>query len=180
MQRKSKVLIGAGTLGGVAVLSIGGVSMAFANGSSHHDDHGDSPLSGSTLQQASAAALKAAGGGKVTDSGGSGESGSVYNVEVTTSNGTQVDVHLDKGFAVVSKETEAKDGSENALTGSTLQQASAVALKAAGGGKVTDSGGSDESGSVYDVEVTTSNGKQVDVHLDKSFSVVKKEVDTES
>ncbi len=109
MQKRMKILIGAGALAGVAALGAGGVSTAFANGAPHKDHDNDSPLSGSTLSRASDAAIKAAGGGKVTDSGRSDEPGSAYEVEVTTANGKQVDVDLDKSFSVVKKEVDTEN-----------------------------------------------------------------------
>lgn len=176
---KKKMLIGAGSLAGVAVLTAGGISVAFASGSSSSDHH-DRPLTGNTLQQASTAAITAAGGGTVTESERSDDAKSAYEVEVTTANGTIVDVDLDKNFLVVKKETEAKDDSDKPLTGATLTQASAAAITAAGGGTVTDSELSDDSLSAYEVEVTTANGTVVDVHMDKSFAVVKKETETKN
>lgn len=176
MQKKRKIMIGAGSVAAVAALSIGGVTTAFANGSAH-SDHQDKPLTGSTLTQASDAAVQAAGGGTVTEAETSDDSGSAYEVEVALPNGQQVDVDLDKGFAVVKKETEAKDEADKPLTGDTLTKASAAAIKAAGGGTVTDSEVADESGSAYEVEVTTADGQEVDVHLDKGFTVVKKETE---
>ena len=58
------------------------------------------PITGSALDRASHAALKEAGGGKVTETE-AGDEESYYEVEVTKADGSQVDVQLDRSFAVV-------------------------------------------------------------------------------
>ena len=62
------------------------------------------------------------------------------------------------------------DGSERAITGSALRQASDVALQQAGGGRVTGTEVGDEQG-YYEVEVTRADGSQTDVRLDRAFNV---------
>ena len=51
-----------------------------------------------------------------------------------------------------------------------------VALEEIGGGKVTGTEAGDEEGA-YEVEVTSADGSQVDVHLDKSFKVLDAKAD---
>ena len=70
------------------------------------------------------------------------------------------------------------NGTDKAITGSALDRASSVALKATGGGKVTGTEAGDEE-SYYEVEVTRDDGSQVDVQLDRGFSVVGQKVDHE-
>ena len=70
------------------------------------------------------------------------------------------------------------DGHDKAIPGSALDRASAAALKATGGGKVTESEVGDEE-SYYEVEVTRADGSQVDVQLDRQFNVVGKSADSE-
>jgi uncharacterized membrane protein YkoI len=74
------------------------------------------------------------------------------------------------GGAAIANATMGDDG--EALTGATLQRASAVALKATGGGRVTETEHDSEKGATYEVEVTKADGTQVDVRLDGSFKVV--------
>ena len=62
------------------------------------------------------------------------------------------------------------DGTEQPIQGSQLEHASAVALDVAGGRKVTETEIRDEEG-YYEVEVTRDDGSQVDVHLNRDFSV---------
>jgi hypothetical protein len=57
----------------------------------------ETPITGSDLEQASAAALDHLGEGRVTDTE-VGDEESYYEVEVTLDDGTQVDVQLDESF----------------------------------------------------------------------------------
>jgi len=99
MDRKTKWI--AGGVGAAALLASGaGVAAASAGGD---DDATDTPISGSALDQASAAALAETGGGQVTGTEVDDEE-SYYEVEVTLDDGSQVDVQLDKSFNVVSSE----------------------------------------------------------------------------
>lgn len=73
----------------------GGAGIAIATGA---DD--DRPLTGSNLEQATAAALEHTGGGTVTESE-VGDDGSAYSVEVRLDDGSQVEVNLDEHFNVI-------------------------------------------------------------------------------
>ena len=84
----------------VAVLAVGGTAIAGAAGGGD-DDATDKAISGQALDRASSAALAETGGGKVTETEVGDEEGA-YEVEVTRADGSQVDVHLDKGFNVLS------------------------------------------------------------------------------
>ena len=69
----------------------------------------DQSIGGSALDQASAAALKHTGGGQVTDTE-VGDEESYYEVEVTRDDGSQVDVQLDRNFAVVGASADSEGG----------------------------------------------------------------------
>jgi hypothetical protein len=110
MTRKLKgVLI---AIAAVAALAIGGTAIAGAAGA------GDSekPITGAALDKAGAAALAHTGGGTVSDTEVGDEEG-YYEVEVTRSDGSQVDVHLDRGFNVLSQvsdsDSQGEKGSAN-------------------------------------------------------------------
>ena len=62
------------------------------------------------------------------------------------------------------------DDAETPITGAALERASAAALAETGGGRVTDTEVGDED-AYYEVEVTLANGSEVDVHLNRDFSV---------
>ena len=94
----------------VAALAVGGTAIAGAAGGD--DDGSDRAISGQALDKASAAALEETGGGKVTETEVGDEEGA-YEVEVTRPDGSQVDVHLDKGFNVLSSAGDDDSSGEN-------------------------------------------------------------------
>jgi hypothetical protein len=96
MTDKLKGALIAGTV--IAALAAGGVAIAGAAGGD--DDATERPISGGALDRASAAALDHTGGGRVTGTEVGDEEG-YYEVEVTRDDGSQVDVHLDRGFHVL-------------------------------------------------------------------------------
>ena len=75
----------------------------FAAASGGDDDATEAPISGTALDQATAAALEHTGGGTVTGTE-VGDEESLYEVEVILDGGGQVDVQLDEAFNVVSSE----------------------------------------------------------------------------
>jgi uncharacterized membrane protein YkoI len=101
--RRRVTLIAAGTAA-LAVLALGGAAIANAT----QGDDGE-PLTGATLERATAAAVKAAGGGRVTETEHESESGATYEVEVTKPDGSQVEVLLDRSFNVVSTESDEQE-----------------------------------------------------------------------
>jgi hypothetical protein len=70
------------------------------------------------------------------------------------------------------------DGSEKAITGPALREASQAALDHVGEGKVTETEVGDEEG-YYEVEVSRPGGGEVDVHLDRDFKVLGAEGDSD-
>jgi uncharacterized membrane protein YkoI len=164
-------------LAGLAALALGGAALAGASSSNDN-------LSGSTYDRAEKAALAETGGGTVTDSERDNENGATYEVEVTKDGGDQVDVRLDDQFKVVAAEPDHEDAGDDDtadqhLTGATLDRASKAALAKTGGGKVTGSERDTEHGATYEIEVTKTDGSQVDVRLDDQFKVVAVDADHE-
>lgn len=88
----------------VAGLVSGGVAIA-AGG-----DDDEQPITGDALDRATTAALAEYPDGRVTETE-VGDEESLYEVEVTLPDGSQVDVQLDEDFEVVG--SEADDESEN-------------------------------------------------------------------
>jgi uncharacterized membrane protein YkoI len=111
MKLKSKGTVIATTA--IAALAAGGVAIAGASGD---DDETDRPIRGPEVQRASAAALAATGGGKVTETEVGDEEGA-YEVEVTRADGSQVDVHLDKHFTVLNSVLDDDDAGEDDAAG---------------------------------------------------------------
>ncbi len=99
MRRRTKVGL---VLGGLVAAGIGTAGYAVA---SSDDDASDTPISGTALDKASAAALAHTGGGAVTGTEVDDEE-SYYEVEVTLPDGSQVDVQLDRSFAVVGSDAD--------------------------------------------------------------------------
>jgi Peptidase propeptide and YPEB domain len=85
-----------------AGLAVGGTAIAGGG----DDDATDKPIRGSAFSAASQAALQHTGSGRVTGTEAGDEEGA-YEVEVTREDGSQVDVHLDREFNVISTEDEA-------------------------------------------------------------------------
>ncbi|MCW2835223.1 MAG: PepSY protein [Nocardioides sp.] len=71
------------------------------------------------------------------------------------------------------------DASDTPIQGPALERAEEAALEETGGGTVTETEVGDEE-SYYEVEVTLDNGDQVDVQLDRDFTVVGSEEDSEA
>ena len=85
----------------VAALAAGGTAIAAG---ARDDDATERPISGDALEKAKAAAL-ADTPGRVTSTE-LGYEESLYEVEVTRSDGSQVDIQLDRDFRVVSSATD--------------------------------------------------------------------------
>jgi len=148
----------------------------------------------SEREMASEAALRATGGGTVIEvDRGTDDDNYAFEVEVRFDNGAEVDVELDENFKALNSPPKASDFTDSAaatpvepsadpniigldaedrpLTGATFNRASAAALKATGGGKVIETGGSDERDHAYEVDVLLSNGEDVTIELDDRFRV---------
>lgn len=99
MKRSTKWLLGAA----VAVGTFGaGTGAVLASGG---EDGAETPITGTALDQASAAALEHVGEGRVSDTEVGDEEG-YYEVEVTLDGGSEVDVHLDAEFNILGTEAE--------------------------------------------------------------------------
>ena len=95
MKRKF-VLIGA------VVVVVGALSAGIAIAAGGGDEQ---PLTGSTLEQATDAALAHTGGGKVVETE-TGDDGAAYSVEIQLDDGSQVEVNLDENFEVIGQEAD--------------------------------------------------------------------------
>jgi uncharacterized membrane protein YkoI len=86
-----------------ALLVLGAVGGGIAIAGGVGDD--DKPLTGSTLERATDAALAHTGGGTVIETE-AGDDGAVYGVEVRLDDGRVVEVELDESFEVIGQETD--------------------------------------------------------------------------
>lgn len=109
MRDKLKGILIAGAA--AVALAAGGVAIAGAagGGDGSDDDAGEAHeqvTDPATADRARAAALEAAGPGTVTEIERADEGDSGYEVEVERSDGSFVEVTLDRGFGVVSTEDD--------------------------------------------------------------------------
>jgi hypothetical protein len=105
MRRRAKIAAGAAALAGLA---LGGAAIAGAGGV--FDD--ETPLEGSELAKASAAALKATGGVTVNETERDSEEGATFEVEVTKPDGSTVDVRLDASYGVVAIDSDSEQADD--------------------------------------------------------------------
>ena len=99
-------LIAVGAVFAIAVIAGAGMAFGMASGDDEH------PITGPALEQASEAALDHIGEGRVTDTEVGDEEG-YYEVEVTLDDGTEIDVHLDRDFNVLSTENDGAGGDDD-------------------------------------------------------------------
>jgi hypothetical protein len=107
--RSREIVVG---LAVVAALVLGGTALARATGAFEDEQQ----LVGPQADRARAAALRATGGGTANAVERDSENGATYEVEVTKTDGSTVDVRLDESFAVVVIEgdSEEEDSDDNA------------------------------------------------------------------
>jgi uncharacterized membrane protein YkoI len=173
-----------------ATIAAGGIAVATSS-----DDGGS--VTGPEASEATAAALRETGGGTANSVELDNEDGAVWEVEVTRTDGTTVDVRMDANYEVVAidsddesesddsdsepdddndllefGDSDESDDAEEDVTAAEASQATAAALKATKGGTVDDVERDDEKGAAYEVEVTRADGSEVDVRLDKNYQVV--------
>ena len=185
---------------GAAVLVIGGAGIAVA--ATDPFDQDDDRLTGATLENASEAALAEVGEGTVSDAERSDSLDHAYTVEVRLDNGRDVDVELDDKFDVVrvdgvvpgsapapSQSPSATNGDDNAddrgtgtgtgtgddapISADERSSAEQAALAEVGSRTVTELDRSDDADHAWEVEVTTDDGRDIDIELDANFTVVK-------
>ena len=107
MERRTRIAITAAAVVATAGLAGGGAAAAIAVTSD--DSSTETAITGPALDQASKVAVDFIGEGTVTGTE-VGDEESLYEVEVTRDDGTQVDVQLDEGFTVVSSKADVEDG----------------------------------------------------------------------
>lgn len=102
------------TTGVVASLAVGGAAIAGAagGGGEGEDAGGEKAIAGDARSQAISAALKHTGGGNATETEVGDEEGA-YEVEVSRADGSQVDVHLNSDFKVISQVSDDDSGEQD-------------------------------------------------------------------
>jgi uncharacterized membrane protein YkoI len=207
MKKKTMLISAAGV---VVVLGAAGIAVAVADPFDSSDR-----LTGTTLDNASAAALAEVGEGTVAEAESSTDLDHAYDVQVRLSNGDDVEVALDEDYTVVwvdrDDESPVSNGSASTgeattaptsgtgtagtsgaispadaedvpLTDAETAAATEAALAAATQlrsdvGTVTDIDRSDDADHSFEVEVSYTDGTDIDVDLDAAFTVVRTDVD---
>jgi uncharacterized membrane protein YkoI len=96
----------------LAIVLLVGAGAAYATGSGGGDDPSEQQATGGAgIEKAKSVALDYTNGGQVSGTEIGDEEG-YYEVEVTRDDGSQVDVHLDRDFNVLSTPAD-HEGSEN-------------------------------------------------------------------
>jgi uncharacterized membrane protein YkoI len=103
---KTRIKIAIGVIALAAVA--GGGTYAYAGGA----DDGDNQVTGPGADRARAAALAHVGGGTANAVERDSENGGVWEVEVTKSDGSTVDVRLDGQYKVVVVEGDGEEGND--------------------------------------------------------------------
>lgn len=88
-----------------AAIGVATVAMGAGVAAAQPDDGEGAPIIGDALTKASQAALAFTGSGTVSGTE-VGDEESLYEVEVTLGDGSQVDVQLDQNFVVVGSKTD--------------------------------------------------------------------------
>jgi hypothetical protein len=84
------------------------------------------------------------------------------------------------GGAAIARATGAFDDGDSHLAGAQADRAKAAALRITGGGHANAVERDSENGATYEVEVTKTDGKTVDVRLDENFKLVVIDGDSET
>jgi uncharacterized membrane protein YkoI len=159
-----------------------------AHGTDAHEN-AEKPVTGDAAAKAKAAAEKSVGSGSTATEVTTDFTGDGYEVTVKKSDGSTVEVHLDKSFNVIqggpgghhghgdhggspAHGTAAHENAEKPVTGAAATKAKAAAEKSVGSGSTATEVTTDFSGNGYEVTVEKSDGSTVEVHLDKSFNVI--------
>ncbi|MCO8275174.1 PepSY domain-containing protein [Actinoplanes sp. TRM 88003] len=165
--RSKRVLV---STAAVAALAIGGGVWATAA-------YADPDVSGNDRDRVGNAAVQAVGSGTVIDVETSDDQGEAYEVEVRKTDGSEVDVTLDKDLKVLTQEADTPDAADPAVSATDRAAAEKAALEAFPGGTVLDVEKSDDQGVAYEVEVRAADNAEWDVDLDAAFKVLTKTED---
>ncbi|MFI5841524.1 PepSY domain-containing protein [Catenuloplanes sp. NPDC051500] len=171
MKNSKRIIISSAAV--VAALGVGGGVWASTAGAD---------VGSGDRDRAGNAAVQAVGGGTVLDV--EADDDNAYEVEVRKPDGTEVEVALDKNFAVVSQKNDTEETGEEtgaearALTDAERVSVEQAARTATGGGTVTDIEASDKPGVAFEAEVRDQAGADWDVDLDAAFTVLTKTADS--
>jgi uncharacterized membrane protein YkoI len=173
---RSKRAIIASTAAVVVALGAGGAVWATAA-------NADPDVQGADRDRVGNAAVQAVGGGTVLDVEAGEDAGEAYEVEVRKTDGTEVDVVLDKDLKVIGQpaadsDDDGTDTPDRALSDTERASAEKAAVDAIGAGStVTQVEAGDAGEAAYEVEVRKTDNTEWDVELDAGFKVLTKTAD---
>ncbi|MBM2614924.1 PepSY domain-containing protein [Actinoplanes sp. LDG1-06] len=165
--RSKRVIV---TTAALAALAVGGGVWATAA-------NADSEVKGGDRDRVGNAAVQAVGGGTVLDVETSDDPGEAYEVEVRKTDGSEVDVALDKDLKVVKQQADTPDAPDPAVSDTDRAAAEKAVLAAFPGGTLLDVEAGDDQGVAFEAEVRAADGAEWDVDLDASFAVLAKTAD---
>ena len=109
MSKRKKII---GTAVVAVVLAVGGGGLAYAAGGGEHDSGTEVAATGPDADRAGKAAVDSVGGGTVAAIHAENEGTVAFDVEVTKTDGTLVEVQVTKDFTVSAPEAAENDGAE--------------------------------------------------------------------
>jgi hypothetical protein len=141
-------------------------------------------LSSDVAAKVKAAALDRVPGATVLRSEAGGPYGSAYHAHIRTSDGTLKVVLVNDAFQATAVEADQGPGGrggsgrggrggrgETALTGDTKQKVEAAVLAKYAGATIVRTETNGDGSAPYESHITTSAGKQLEVHVSKDFAV---------
>jgi uncharacterized membrane protein YkoI len=96
------------TVAALAALALGGAALAGASSGGSENGDASKAITGDAKAKAEQAALAKTGGGKVNQTELDNENGATYEVEVTKTDGSTVDVRLGDKFDVIAVEGDSE------------------------------------------------------------------------
>jgi uncharacterized membrane protein YkoI len=170
--------IGAGAQGTATADSSATSSSAAAPSTAGRPGNGETPVTGTKATDLKAAALKQVPGGTVESvTTETDYNGAAYEVHVTKSDGTEVEVLFDTNLKYLTTQTNTghhgKGGGngETAVTGANAATLKAAALKQVPGATVEEVT-SDSGDAAYEVHLKKADGTEVTAKFDKNLTFV--------
>jgi hypothetical protein len=191
----SSIRRSAAALAALGALGLGGAAIAGAadNSSSSSQSAPSQPpqgrpqreaLSSDVAAKVKAAALDRVAGATVLRSEAGGPYGSAYHAHIRTSDGTLMVVLVNDAFQATAVQADQGPGGrggpgrggpggrgETALTGDTKQKVEAAVLAKYAGATIVRTETNGDGSAPYESHITTSAGRQLEVHVSKDFAV---------
>ncbi len=173
-------------LGGAAIAGAAGKTSATANKARDANDQREA-LSSADAAKVKAAALDKVPGATVLRTEAGGPYGTAYHAHIKTSDGTLKVVLVNSSFEATAVQADQdrggrgdRDGDhrggpgrgETALTGDTKDKVEAAVKAEYPGATIVRTETNGDSAAPYESHITTSAGKELEVHVSKDFAVV--------